>query len=59
MIPATGVPQLTAETPATDAVGALAGASSGRGLVVDATGRLVGILSLTDIARALAAGRPV
>jgi CBS domain-containing protein len=59
MVAATSVPQLAPETPAADAVEALADASSGRALVVDASGRLVGILSLTDIARALAAGRPV
>lgn len=59
MIPAEAVPHLTPGTLASDAVEALAGASSGRGVVIDDRGRLVGILSLTDIARALAAGRPV
>ncbi len=59
MVAATSVPRLAPDTPAAAAVEALASASSGRGLVVDAAGRLVGILSLTDIARALAAGRPV
>lgn len=56
MVPAEAVPHLTPGTLASDAVEVLAGASSGRGVVVDDRARLVGILSLTDIARALAAG---
>jgi Zn-dependent protease/CBS domain-containing protein len=55
MIPADSVPRLAPATPASDAVEALAEGSSGRALVVDRDGSLVGILSLTDIARALAA----
>ena len=59
MLPAASVPHLTPDTPAADAVTLLAGGASGRAVVVDDGGRLVGILSLTDVARALAAGRPV
>jgi CBS domain-containing protein len=58
MVPAEAVPQLTPETPAVDAAELLADRSAGRGVVLD-RGRLVGILSLSDVARALAAGRPV
>ena len=59
MLPAASVLHLTPGTPAADAVTLLAEGASGRAVVVDDDGRLVGIVSLTDIARALAAGRPV
>jgi Zn-dependent protease/predicted transcriptional regulator len=58
MVPADAVAQLTPETPAVDAAELLADRSAGRGVVLD-RGRLVGILSLSDVVRALAAGRPV
>jgi len=58
MIPAEDVPELTPDTPAADAIDLLADRSAGRGVVLD-RGRLVGILSLSDIARALAIGQPV
>jgi CBS domain-containing protein len=58
MIPAEAVPQFTPETTAADAVELLAGGSIGRGVVLR-RGRVVGILSLSDVARAVAAGWPV
>jgi Zn-dependent protease/predicted transcriptional regulator len=59
MVPAELVPHLTPETAAAGAVDTLNRGAAGRAVVVDAEGRLVGILSLSDVARALAAGRPV
>ncbi len=58
MIPADQVPQLAPDSPASEAVDLLA-RTIGRALVVDAAGRLVGILSLTDVARALAVRRAI
>ncbi len=59
MLPAADVIFLSPNALASDAVDLLSRGSVGRGVVVDERGRMVGILSLTDIARALATGRPV
>ena len=56
MIPMEHVPRFAGSTPATEAADTLVSATVGRGLVFD-DGRLVGILSITDIARALAMGQ--
>jgi Zn-dependent protease/CBS domain-containing protein len=58
LLPLADVPLLTRDTPATDAAETLAASSVGRGLVF-ADGELIGILSLTDVARAIALGRVV
>jgi Zn-dependent protease/CBS domain-containing protein len=55
MIPLDEVPQLTEDELAVDALLELSGATN-RGLVVD-DGRLAGLLSITDLARALEVGR--
>jgi Zn-dependent protease/predicted transcriptional regulator len=55
---ADAVPQFSPETPAMAAFDELAESGAGRGVVVD-HGRLTGIISMTDLARALALGRPV
>ncbi len=58
MIPLDDVPLLTASTPAVDALAELSSRPGmNRGLVVD-DGRLEGLLSITDLARALEVGRP-
>ena len=56
MIPLAEVPKLTEEETAVDALAALASSPSNRGLVVD-NGDLAGLLSITDLARALEVGR--
>jgi Zn-dependent protease len=58
LIPVRLVPHFAATTPALEAAEELAQGGSGRALIVE-DGALVGILSLSDIARALAFGRPV
>ena len=58
LIPARLVPRFSPTTPADEAVAELAEGAIGRALIVEA-GALVGILSMSDIARALAVGRPV
>jgi Zn-dependent protease len=57
-IPIDDVPRFTPDTPAREALDALLQSRVGRGLVIE-DGRLVGILSITDLARALDFGRPV
>jgi Zn-dependent protease/CBS domain-containing protein len=51
------VPILTEDEPAIDALLKLSSSDVNRGLVVD-DGRLAGLLSITDLARALEVGRP-
>jgi CBS domain protein len=58
LIPAYAVPRFSPATPAGEAADELARGACGRELIVE-DGELVGILSLSDIARALAFGRPV
>jgi Zn-dependent protease len=57
MIPRTEVPQLAEDQSAIDALAALSTSDVNRGLVVD-DGSLAGLLSITDLARALEVGRP-
>ena len=57
MIPREEVPLLNEDEPAIDALAELSTSDVNRGLVVD-DGRLVGLLSITDLARALEVGRP-
>jgi Zn-dependent protease/CBS domain-containing protein len=52
MIPLDRVPLLTEETTAVDALAALSSSTSNRGLVVE-NGHLAGLLSITDLTRAL------
>jgi CBS domain-containing protein len=56
MIPLDQVPLLTEDERAVDALSELSAPSANRGLVVD-DGHLAGILSITDLARALEVGR--
>ena len=56
MIPLHEVARLTEDEPAVDALVELSGAGANRGLVVD-NGHLAGLLSITDLARALEVGR--
>ena len=56
MIPLDQVPLLTEDEKAVDALAELATPSGNRGLVVD-NGHLAGLLSITDLARALEVGR--
>jgi Zn-dependent protease/CBS domain-containing protein len=56
MIPLDQVPSLTEDEKAVDALAELSAPSTNRGLVVD-DGHLVGLLSITDLARALEIGR--
>jgi|SRR5215218_2881411 len=56
MIPLEEVPQLTEDETALDALEELSAPTGNRGLVVD-NGHLAGLLSITDIARALEVGR--
>ncbi|HET8872614.1 MAG TPA: site-2 protease family protein [Gaiellaceae bacterium] len=56
MIPLDDVPLLTEDEMAVDALEELSGPTGNRGLVVD-DGHLAGLLSITDIARALEVGR--
>jgi len=55
MIPLDRVPQLTEDEKAVDALADLSAPSLNRGLVVD-NGHLSGLLSITDLARALEVG---
>jgi Zn-dependent protease/CBS domain-containing protein len=57
MIPLQEVPVLGEHAPALDALSELAASEVNRGLVADG-GRLAGLLSITDLARALEVGRP-
>jgi Zn-dependent protease len=52
------VPAFSPDTPAMEALDELVASRAGRGIVLEG-GRLVGILSTTDLVRALALGRPV
>jgi Zn-dependent protease len=54
LIPAEQVPALRADEPAIDALSELTGSGVSRGLVLE-QGRLIGLLSVTDLARALQA----
>jgi Zn-dependent protease/CBS domain-containing protein len=56
MIPQENVPLLDEDAPAIDALAELSAGDVNRGLVVD-DGRLAGLLSITDLARALEVGR--
>jgi Zn-dependent protease len=56
MIPLDEVPLLTKDEKAVDALEELSAPTANRGLVVD-NGRLAGLLSITDLARALEVGR--
>ncbi len=56
MIPLDQVPLLTEDEKAVDALAELSAPSANRGLVVD-NGHLAGLLSITDLARALEVGR--
>jgi Zn-dependent protease len=58
MLPLDAVPQLTPDTSALTALERLTASPVGRGLVVDG-GRLVGILSITDLARTMTLGGPL
>jgi Zn-dependent protease len=58
VIRASEVPCFAPSTPAAEALEELAASRAGRGLVIS-DGELVGIVSVTDLARALALGRPV
>jgi Zn-dependent protease len=58
MIPLDSVPLLTEDTKAVDALAELSGPSTNRALVVE-NGYLVGLLSITDLARALEVRRPL
>ncbi len=57
MISLDQVPLLTENETAVDALAALASPTSNRGLVVE-NGHLAGLLSITDLTRALEVGRP-
>jgi Zn-dependent protease/CBS domain-containing protein len=57
MIPLDQVPRLTEDEKAVDALAELSAPGANRGLVVD-NGHLAGLLSITDLARALEVGRP-
>jgi CBS domain-containing protein len=57
MIPYERVPVLDEDQPAIDALAELSESDVNRGLVVD-NGRLAGLLSITDLARALEVRRP-
>src|SRR5688500_8516923 len=56
MIPLDEVPLLTEDEKAVDALAELSAPRANRGLVVD-NGHLAGLLSITDLARALEVGR--
>ena len=56
MIPLDEIPLLTEDETAVDALEELSAPTGNRGLVVD-NGHLAGLLSITDIARALEVGR--
>lgn len=57
MLPVADVPVVTEETPALDTITDLSGGSIHRALVLD-DGHLVGLISISDIARFMGAGRP-
>ncbi len=52
-VPAEAVPTALPDEPLTELLPRLAGAESGRALVVDHIGRIIGIVTPTDIARTL------
>jgi Zn-dependent protease/CBS domain-containing protein len=56
MIPLDQIPRLTEDEKAVDALGELSAPNANRGLVVE-NGHLAGLLSITDLARALEVGR--
>ena len=56
MIPLEDVPLLTEDEPAVDALADLSSPTANRGLVIEG-GHLAGLLSITDLARALEVGR--
>jgi CBS domain-containing protein len=56
MMPLDEVPLLTEDEKAVDALAELSASGAKRGLVVD-NGHLAGLLSVTDLARALEVGR--
>ena len=56
MIPLDEVPVLSQDQKAVDALAELSATTANRGLVVD-NGYLAGLLSITDLARALEVGR--
>jgi Zn-dependent protease len=58
IVRADGIPSFSPGTQAMAALDELVASGVGRGIVLD-HGRLVGIISVTDLARALALGRPV
>jgi Zn-dependent protease len=58
LVPIGEIPMFTPDTPAQEALDELVRSGVGRGLVVQ-DGRLTGILSITDLIRALDFGRPV
>ncbi len=58
VVRADDVPCFSPDTRAMAALDELVASGVGRGIVLD-RGRLVGIISMTDLARALALGRPV
>jgi Zn-dependent protease len=58
LVPISEIPLFTPDTPAQEALDELVRSGVGRGLVVQ-DGRLTGILSITDLIRALDFGRPV
>jgi CBS domain-containing protein len=58
MLPLDVVPQLAPDTKALEALDELTAGDVGRALVVD-QGRVVGILSVTDLARTMTLGRPL
>jgi CBS domain-containing protein len=57
MIPRQGVPLLGEDEPAADALAELSGSAVNRGLVVE-NDHLAGLLSITDLLRALELRRP-
>jgi CBS domain-containing protein len=57
MIPREGVPLFDEDEPAIDALAELSASDVNRGLVVE-NGHLAGLLSITDLGRALGVGRP-
>jgi CBS domain-containing protein len=57
MIPREGIPLLSEDEPAIDALAELSASKVNRGLVVD-NGHLAGLLSITDLIRALQLRRP-
>lgn len=58
MVPLESVARFRPEEPLHDAVGRLQGFGLRRGLVLDETGHLAGLLSMSDVLRLLQGGRP-